>query len=252
MAAVLGPPGEVLFAGDAWVGGRLRATECRDHSRGYWLRAGGGTPCVVANGGLDLVTWQERSADADATEATLTGPALILALAVRGTFCLHASAVDEKALGAVAFVGPSGQGKSTMAALLAADGWRPIADDTLPVSTRGAAASVWPHFPQPAGPPGLADLPERVPLWALYVLEPVGGEARCSSESLCAKDAALVLAGHTVAARLFKPDLLAQHLDFCVTLAERVGVRRLIYPRRLDVAPQVAQVLRHDLALRDV
>ncbi|MCB1282076.1 MAG: hypothetical protein KDB18_11195, partial [Salinibacterium sp.] len=58
------------------------------------------------------------------------GPLLAFMLSMRGEAVLHASAVQVGS-SAIAFVGSSGMGKSTMAALLSADGARLITDDIL-------------------------------------------------------------------------------------------------------------------------
>ena len=57
----------------------------------------------------------------------------------------------------------------------------------------------------------------------------------------------LALVSHTVAARLFGKDLLAQHLAFCAQAAAQMPVRRLAYPRRFDTLPRVRDALAADL-----
>ena len=69
--------------------------------------------------------WPEGSSLAEAT-SYLLGPVMGVLLRHRGVICLHASAVAINGR-AVAFVGPPGAGKSTMAAALAneaAGSWR--------------------------------------------------------------------------------------------------------------------------------
>ncbi|MCB7137061.1 hypothetical protein [Cellulosimicrobium marinum] len=61
-----------------------------------------------------------------------TGALCSLVLYLRGTSVLHASAVSHDGR-TVAFMGRSGQGKSTMAALLCAAGAELVTDDVLPV-----------------------------------------------------------------------------------------------------------------------
>lgn len=70
----------------------------------------------------------------------LTGPVLTVLLHQRGYFVLHASSVAVGNVG-VAFVGPKGFGKSTMAAYLKARGHRLISDDIVPLSVGKEA--VW-------------------------------------------------------------------------------------------------------------
>jgi hypothetical protein len=61
-------------------------------------------------------------------------------LAMRGRCVLHGSAVDVGGQG-VAFVGPSGQGKSTMAAIFCSAGASLVTDDVLPLEFGGTGES---------------------------------------------------------------------------------------------------------------
>ncbi len=77
---------------------------------------------------------------------------------------------------AVAFVGETGAGKSTLAAYLAREaGWLRLADDVLPVALGGAGGpAALPHFPQlklPAAEQVGPGVPQRMPLRAVYALE---------------------------------------------------------------------------------
>ena len=57
------------------------------------------------------------------------------------------------------------------------------------------------------------------------------------------RDAVILLAGHTVAARLFDAPLLERHLEFCAALAAAVPVRRLRFPQRLDALPEMIEAI---------
>ena len=74
-------------------------------------------------------TWPP-SASLDDTCTYLCGPILGMLLRMRGALALHASAVHVGP-GAIAFVGPHGAGKSTLAAALGAAGCGVVADDVL-------------------------------------------------------------------------------------------------------------------------
>jgi hypothetical protein len=210
---------------------------------------------VAADGAVRGEGLAPGAAPEEVAEAAL-GPALVLGLALRRIFCLHAGAV-ARGDRAVAFVGGSGAGKSTLAARLpgAGDGgWRRVADDVLPVAADGGAVWALAHFPQFKLAPaeqaaGAADA--RLRLAAVYLLDPaeeVRGEV--TARDLGGRDAAVALARHTVAARLFAPAELGTHLDFCAQAAARLPVRRLAYPRRLDVLPAVAAAVAADLEPR--
>lgn len=115
----------------------------------------------------------------------------------------------------------------------------------------GTAATAFPRFPQlklsPAQQPS-SYLPERVPLAAVYLIDsPADRGAEVTSEPLEKRDALVALVSHTVATRLFGPDLLARHLELFGELAEAVPVRRLRYPRNLSVAAEVHRVVVSDL-----
>lgn len=106
----------------------------------------------------------------------LLGPALTLALALQGTWCLHAGAVAVAGQG-VAFVGESGVGKSTLAAYFdeqVPDSWR-VADDVLPVTVEEDNLVAFPRYPQ-LGLPAQAQIgavgPERLPIERIYLLAP--------------------------------------------------------------------------------
>lgn len=94
----------------------------------------------------------------------LMGPVLGVALRLRGTTCLHASAVvvNGHALG---LVGVSGAGKSTTAAALAMQGWPVLTDDVLALIPQSSAYAVAPAYP-------------RLRLWPSSVRSLLGSEDR--------------------------------------------------------------------------
>ena len=66
----------------------------------------------------------------------ITGSIIAYLLSANGRLVLHASAVEVNGE-ALAFIGQSGQGKTTMATLLCAEGHALVSDDLLPVDIRG-------------------------------------------------------------------------------------------------------------------
>ena len=233
----------VIFAGTARVGAR----ECRVRSLaapdGDFLEVSGAGAFAVRPEGIEVDP--EPGAGEAAVEEALLGPALALALARRGVFVLHASAVVLRH-GVIGFLGESGAGKSTLARLLSEAGAALAADDLLPI---GPDASALPHFPQlkldPASMASIAGLAASHPLRALCVLEPAPPTAEVRLEALPPGSAAAGILRHTIAGSLFADDLLAEHLGFAAAIAGRVPVRRLTVPRRLDVG---GEVLRHLLS----
>jgi hypothetical protein len=85
----------------------------------------------------------DHSADEGLVTVLASGTLLAVKLLLDGKLALHASAVavDGKA---VAFIGASGMGKSTLAALLCADGGLLVTDDVLHISDPGSTALAWP------------------------------------------------------------------------------------------------------------
>ena len=97
---------------------------------GYLLRFYGSCD-IRFNSQLTRATVHPTHAtDLDVVSVLVAGTALAFVLSARGQPLLHASAVQVDQ-GAVAFVGGSGMGKSTMATLMCARGARLITDDML-------------------------------------------------------------------------------------------------------------------------
>jgi hypothetical protein len=72
---------------------------------------------------------------------------LPLAIGRRGRLVLHASAVHVPGVGAVAFAGPTGCGKSTVAAALGLYGCPMLTDDCLVIASAGGTRSIQPAYP---------------------------------------------------------------------------------------------------------
>ena len=89
--------------------------------------------------------WPQSSTLQD-TLAYFLGPVLGLLLRLRGTVCLHASAVSIKERGVV-FVGPEGTGKSTTAAGFAQRGHGVLSDDIVALVEREERFHVVPAYP---------------------------------------------------------------------------------------------------------
>jgi len=179
-----------------------------------------------------------------ATIERALGGALALALATRGIFLLHASAV-RSASGVIALTAESGAGKSTLAAAAMAHadlGLVRVADDQLPVSLSSTPRAL-PHFPQLKLRAGEAYGPAEAPVLPLRMLVEVSrvpglAEGRNGTGAhlhrLSDAEACLALTRATVAARLFDPDLLASHFEACAAASKWLQVYRLHYTAGLD------------------
>ncbi|MBN1428627.1 MAG: hypothetical protein JXB07_09580 [Anaerolineae bacterium] len=236
-----------------WTAGAWRRAICRAFEQGYHLHIEGiGRFSIGIDGNIIFFKPTEQNqANEDAMIETLLGPALSIALAVKGVFCLHASALLA-GNHVVAFLGHSGAGKSTLAAYLASniEEWQYIADDVLPITAGTGGPVALPRFPQlklPASQQIRANMPNRLPLGSIYLLE-ASTESTCPTiEKQNRHAATTTLIRHTVATSLFDDRLLASHLDLCAGIAGHIPVRRIIYPHNKEKLPEIAQMLTTDI-----
>lgn len=138
----------------------------------YRLLYSDGTAFIVDRCGTRVwAAWPETMTLED-TATYLLGPVLGFVLRLRGTTCLHASAI---AIGdrAIALLGPAEAGKSTTAAAFAERGYRVLSDDIVALSEQRATFLVQPAYPRLRLWPesvhalyGSADaLPRLTPTW---------------------------------------------------------------------------------------
>jgi hypothetical protein len=159
-------------------------------------------------------------------------------LSLRGERVLHATAVEFDGL-AVAFVGESTAGKSTLAAAGMTAGGRLLADDTLRlVVTDGASVLI-----------GAAETPTTdgeppVPLGLVCIVERGGDNVELVT---CSPAAGLV----KLARSAFIPEASevdpASVLDHFVPVIERTAVATLRYPNGLHLLPEVVELVRRYL-----
>jgi hypothetical protein len=225
-----------------WVGGEHRRVQTWSTPGETLLKVEGSRDFLIARRGAQIAWADPSQALTDLDREVLVGPALVLALALRGVWSLHASAVmiGERTL---LILGETGQGKSTLAARLAQTHPR-VADDILPV-TSDANLTAWPRFPQLKLPmdsqPG-ATLPEAIPAGWICLLAPADASSP-ALKRITPSRAAQFLLRHTAGTRLLEPALLAQHLDFCARAAQQVPAYELTYPHRRDALPRVQALL---------
>lgn len=237
---------EVTLRARGWIAGDTREVSCASGRKGYAFDIAGIGRFSVARSG-DAIRCRELAPGlpAELAEEALLGPPLALALALRGTWCLHASAVLVRGAASL-FLGPSGCGKSTLAAYLdqaAAHGARRIADDILPCSLQDGEGQAWPHFPQLKLPPSrryALDAPQRLPLRSLVLLEAAASDSDWSVEPVQPAAAIRELANQTVAANLYDRHLHELHLQFLAGLVQTTPVFRLRYPHDFTQLPAVA------------
>lgn len=192
-----------------------------------------------------------------------------LALSRRENLVFHASAVEVLGEG-LAFAGSSGRGKSTLAADLATNGGRLVADDGLVLEpgARGfemlpsdPSVRVWRDsaralFGSAAAGVGTAEAAKirleaggrlaaaagRCRLLRLYVLGD-GASADVVIEELGGGDAVVELVRHSFLLDVDRREAVADHFERLTLLVKSTALFRLDFPRRFEVLPSVRQAL---------
>jgi hypothetical protein len=183
---------------------------------------------------------------------------------------LHASAVEVDGE-AVAFLGQSGWGKSSIAAALHAKGYRIIADDVVPVRIGADSITVFPGFPQlklsaevaatlgydsesllllhpELGKRGFRVAQEfstgALPLKGIYVLAQDGTQAIAP---LSSQKAFIELVRHSIPTRWLQPSNPAHFLQ-CTSLAKTIPTYRLQRSDSLSLLPNLAELVEKHLS----
>ena len=247
-----------IYNGKGWIGGQWQTVQSWKIAGGYRLVIADIEHFTVATDGSAIVRLSETLTFSSPLLAEIVlGPVLLCALALKGIYCLHGSAVTFEDGTAIAFLGSSGAGKSTLGGFLGGDPaslWKSIADDVIALILIDGRPFLLPDFPQlkwsQAQQLTLLTRP-RLPLARCYLLDAldVPQPARVILyPPISQRNAFLTFINHTHAARLFDAELLRQHMGFCDHVARSVPVRRLQYPRDFASLPQVAATLHCDLA----
>ena len=230
-------------------------------------------------GAREVVVYPEVGAGERALGLVLTGEVLPFVLHQRGYPCLHASAVLTEA-GAVAFLGASGQGKSTLAAGFVRRGAALLTDDVLPLravdeavyglpgpplmklwrQTARCALALAEELPSltPAAEKGLLALDGRyavtgtpTPLRALYILQRYDPRAAgCRDIAIDALRGGAALAAlrtQTFNGALLQPAEEASLLPLYARLLARAPLRVLRYPDGYDHQEAVCARLQAEL-----
>jgi hypothetical protein len=232
---------------------------------------------LISADGLDISGRPLERGSWDMFPASLMGQAVSYSLIKLGIEPLHATVVvlDE---GAVALLGDSGYGKSTLAAALVSAGGRVLTDDLLVVQRRDDRYLAY------AGPPRLKLFPDSAelltlprsgrermspltskmvvplsgasaweaatPLSVIYLLPSPESErpaAGVSFETRSSAQGALDLIANTINTDVIHADRLTAQFRFATDLAHAVPVRSLQFPRGLQYLPEVVSAIRTDL-----
>lgn len=253
----------------------LEPVDANLHKVAYRMTYWGGVEFVVFDSGAQIRMSYPATSNVEDVAAMLAGPVLGFAMRLRGIFCIHASvvAIDGHAL---ALVAPSGGGKSTTAAALAARGHSIVSDDVLALRIEHDTVVAQPGFPwlrlcndsmealQQQGSrlvtdqrgdklsarlpqPGYRCTLDPLPLVAIYTMNSI---AEKESITPIPGSVALVgLLGHTY------PDLFyrlhkthrVNELVQAKKVLHRVAARGLNYPGRLDRLTELCELLERDM-----
>ncbi|MEC4896290.1 MAG: hypothetical protein SAL07_18275 [Oscillatoria sp. PMC 1051.18] len=195
----------------------------------------------------------------------LVGIVMSVLLYQRGMLVLHASAVNFQG-SAVAFLGVSGQGKSSTAAALHTQGYTLINDDVAPVNLGKGKATITPGFPQIKLSEEIATalgydfesfdllhpveskrgyrftnnlVQKPLPIRRIYLLAD-GDELKI--EPLTPQQAVIELSRHAHPSSLYYSKD-PSHFFQCVTLAQECTIYRLVRSRNLALLPKLVDAI---------
>jgi hypothetical protein len=243
-----------------------------------YLRWDGMFEFVVAGDGRRLWFGPLGTNSVESLQVYLLGRALSFALVKQGFEPIHSTAIVLDG-GALAFLGESGYGKSSLAAGFLGDGYRLLTDDLLLVSQLSGRPEAQP------GPPRIKLFPwvarrclemtgvgvpmtngsdklvlplgehhhhnRPAPLRTIYVLSgprEVFRKQRIQIATLSPREAFVELMRHTFNYVVTDPKRLRQLFSKSQQLASRVPVKRISYPRDLALLPEVRDRILADLA----
>lgn len=222
--------------------------------------------------GREIVASIEEGADVGEARAAILGGILATLLRQRGLLVLHACAVAKDGE-AVAFVGDSGWGKSTLAEYFCQNGYRLINDDVVALDLSGDRIQVVPGYPQiklreEAGSwlrkdyDRLSPISDRgdkrgsnwlemfqsdpLPLRRMYFLEQYAADDT-GVEAITVQQAIRELIMHTRVNHLITaPSYRAMHLQQCSKLLASIPVAWLHRKKSLEALAEVRELVESD------
>lgn len=236
------------------------------HVNGYLVRFPGLADFLISANGMAVEATPVPNVSKQTVEHLYLNQVLPLALSRQFKLALHASAIEIGNF-AVAFMGFSGQGKSTLAASFATSGYRFLTDDHLQLEKGAAGYVIHPSHPSirlwddsrrlvmpetaRAAPAvdytpkarlladdevAYCDVPR--PLRCMFFLGE-GHTNNVSIEPVSARDAMVETAKHSFLLDVDEREMLSHHFGQLTELAKSLKFFRLDYPRRYEALPQV-------------
>ncbi|MCS7078831.1 MAG: hypothetical protein NZ585_02105 [Chloracidobacterium sp.] len=237
----------------------------------FWFRYDVGTSFDYESDGGRLTAYWRAPQTFEDTCTYLLGPILGFVLQLHHRVCLHASVVAIGNAG-VAFVGPNGVGKSTLAAALLARGARIVTEDVAAVEERDGgfrvhfgprairlwSPSVTALYGRPDALPPISKHWEKqylpldeptgdwmlgVPLTTIYLLEVDSSDAPVVSRPLTPALAVGKLLANIYPGRLPLPEAQAVILDTLTRLVAALPIVCLFLPNSFSRLPEVCDYL---------
>jgi hypothetical protein len=256
---------------------------CATHSLGYLLHFPNLADFVFDTSRSVIHCTPQAKTPTHTLHHLLLDQVLPLVLNYKGHEVLHGAAVVTP-YGACAFVGPTGAGKSTLAASFLAAGYPVLTDDCVALSLRGEHILAIPAYPgirlwdnaiaalfgttgscapmahytsKQRFTAALSAVPfcfSAVPLVGVYVLGTAGDEDAGSVSTPTVSPLTEREALMTLLSLAFKLDIrdrrmLTREFDFLHRLVTHIPVRRLTVPDSFTALPAVQAAILHDLAL---
>lgn len=245
----------------------------------HFLRFPDRADFIVSADGRDIECCAPSETPEDTVRHLLLDQVIPLILSLRSGLVLHASAVRTPR-GAVAFLGKSGAGKSTIAASLASQGLPLLTDDCILLEEQDGDLLVIPSYPglrlwddmipplfggAPAldrvshyndkkrigGKDGQLAFSDRpAPLARLYVLDPPDGQGAIRTLSIrpfSGRESFIELIRHAFFLDISDSRRLRRDFTAVGRAAERLLLRRLSYPRDVRQLPAVRDAILSDV-----
>lgn len=189
---------------------------------GYVIRTYGTCDFSVDPDLSEVSVHRDRTCSEELAALLLSGTALSTVLTLKGLCVIHASAVALEGR-QLAFIGPSGQGKSTLAAALCARGAALISDDALRCDVEGNSARCF---------GGSQSIRLREKAWSLVTVASqregsLTVDGRCAIEPKLSAAASLVLDGLIAPRTVLEPCVTVTALSGSAALAELARCARI-------------------------
>ncbi|OKH32526.1 serine kinase [Calothrix sp. HK-06] len=242
------------------------------NSNDYFLGSIEGVGMVLVKEGREIILDPNPEIDESILRPFILGAVISILLRQRGLLVLHASSVAINGE-AIAFIGESGWGKSTLAEAFHSQGYSILTDDVMAVSVDGYQPLVIPSFPQvrlwsdtaaavghaPGSLPSLSiETPKLshilsdgfvqtpLPLKRIYVLD-FAAEFKIIPVDMQTSFVELMRHSREVQA-LKTPEHMNAYLHLCTSLLKQVPVYRLQRKRSLSALSNLVDLITSDIS----